>query len=404
MILYSFLGGAGPLHETVYEWNGTQTKTEFSCAACAKILSPEKIIIFETKDGSSRHEKLDAQLSDIPHEFVMIDDGKNKEELWRIFSRIVEVIPENSDIAFDVTNGFRFYPLLGLLSASFTETVKGTRLRYMFYGNYEATRDSDAPKPMIDLTPMLDLLKWTTYADRFIQTGDSTDLAVMINELKNTYPSNDQKYKNLDHMAEDLKDISASYLLLRPEEVRRTAVKLQTDTAAVEADIAGIPEEQPLGMLLEKIRNQYLQYSDEKSQYRDLKILRYQRDMIFRYQNLGQYMQAVSLAKEWIETWVMAWLGTPIEYIFNSQYRLVFNNALGHFQHDEPNNEFTEAEIKKFIPPQKLKDILYELNRCRNDLDHAGQDERAGSARELKRNIDKVLDEIKYLKLLDDKG
>ena len=176
MILYSFLG-AGALYNTLYEWNGTQTRTEFSCVACAKILDPEKIVIFETADGAERHEKLEPQLSGYPHEFVMIDDGKDKAELWRIFSRIVEVIPENAEIAFDVTNGFRFYPLLGLLASSFVETVKGSHLKYMFYGNYEANRGTDVPKPMIDLTPMLDLLKWTTFADRFIQTGDSTDLA-----------------------------------------------------------------------------------------------------------------------------------------------------------------------------------------------------------------------------------
>ena len=402
MILYSFLGGAGPLHETVYEWNGTQTKTEFSCAACAKILSPEKIIIFETKDGSSRHEKLDAQLSDIPHEFVMIDDGKNKEELWRIFSRIVEVIPENSDIAFDVTNGFRFYPLLGLLSASFTETVKGTRLRYMFYGNYEATRDSDAPKPMIDLTPMLDLLKWTTYADRFIQNGDSTDLAGMVEKLRDSYPHQDVKHTHLDHMADDLKDISEAYLMLRPEDVRRTAVKLKEDTELVEADIMGNAEEQPLGMLMEKIHDQYLEYSDDISEDHDLQILRYQRDMIFRYQSLGQYMQAVSLAKEWIQTWVMAWLGVAESDMFNSEYRKYFNRQIGDFCDNKHISLFTRDQVSQFISFNKLRTIYKDLSKYRNDLDHAGQDERANSARDLKKRIDDVLIKLKDLKLPDD--
>lgn len=401
MILYSFLGGAQKLHDTIYEWQGSQVQTEFSCAACAKFLTPEKIVIFETEKGRERHEKLEPQLQDIPHEFVMVPEGKTTAELWQIFSIIVDAIPENAKIAFDVTNGFRFYPLLGLLVASFAETVKGTELKYMFYGNYDANRD-ESPKPMIDLTPMLDLLKWTTYADRFIQTGDSTDLAGMLEKMRDSYPRDSEKRTNLDKMSDDLKDISQSFLMLRPEEIRKTARELQKDIDGIESDITEIPEEQPLNMLLEKIRNQYLQYSDGISEDRDLRILRYQRDMIFRYQKLGHYMQAVSLAKEWLQTWVMAWLGIPIEDMFNSEYRADFNSAIGDFQHNKPNREFTNAEISQFISPQKLKDILYNLNRCRNDLDHAGQDERASSAKALKKDIDKVLNRLKDLKLPDD--
>lgn len=116
MILYSFLGGAQKLHDTIYEWQGTRVQTEFSCAACAKFLTPEKIVIFETEKGRERHEKLEPQLQDIPHEFVMVPEGKTTAELWQIFSIIVDAIPENAKIAFDVTNGFRFYPLLGLLA------------------------------------------------------------------------------------------------------------------------------------------------------------------------------------------------------------------------------------------------------------------------------------------------
>ena len=400
MILYTFLG-ANKLFETVYEWNGTQIPTEFSCVACAKILDPEKIVIFETASGKERHEALEPQLAEIPHEFVMIEDGKNKTELWQIFSKIVDAIPENAAIAFDVTNGFRFYPLLGLLAASFAETVKGSKLKHMFYGNYEANRD-DSPKPMIDLTPMLDLLKWTTYADRFIQTGDSTDLAGMLEKMKDSYAPKSEKRANMDRMSDDLRNISLSYLMLRPEDIRKTARQLQEDTAKVESDISDDPEGLPLNMLLEKISRQYLQYSDGISEDRDLRILRYQRDLIFRYQNLEQYMQAVSLAKEWIQTWIMAWLGIPITDMFESEYRGLFNKACGDFQHYKPNRIFSEDVIKQFISPKKLRDILYSLNKCRNDLDHAGQDERASSAKDLKKDIDNVLNRLKDLPLPDD--
>ena len=400
MILYSFLG-AGPLRNTVYEWNGTQTQTEFSCVACANILNPEKIVIFETADGSSRHEKLVPQLADIPVEFVMIEDGKNTTELWQIFSKIVESIPENSQITFDVTNGFRFYPLLGLLAASFVETVKNAQIKYMFYGNYEANRD-DSPKPMLDLTPMLDLLKWTTYADRFMQSGDSTDLAKMVEKLRDSYPHRDVKHTHLDHMANDLKNISEAYLMLRPEDVRKTAIKLKEDTELVEEDITGNAEEQPLGMLMEKIHDQYLEYSDNISEDHDLQILRYQRDMIFRYQSLGQYMQAVSLAKEWIQTWVMAWLGVAESDMFNSEYRKDFNKQIGDFCNNKNVSFFCKDQISQFISVNKLKTIYKDLSTYRNDLDHAGQDERANSARDLKKRIDDVLFKLKDLKLPDD--
>ncbi len=404
MILYSFLG-AGNLHDTVYEWQGTQVRTEFSCVACAKILNPEKIVIFETENGQERHEKLKPQLADIPHEFVMIADGKNTTELWQIFSTIVDAIPENAKIAFDVTNGFRFYPLLGLLAASFTETVKGTELKYMFYGNYEANRE-ESPKPMIDLTPMLDLLKWTTYADRFIQTGDSSDLAGMLEKMRNNYPDNDEKRRNLADMSQDLKDISASFQMLRPETVRRKGRKLQEDILKIESDITGNPAEQPLFMLLEKIREQYVQYSDDYSKDHDLQILRYQRDLIMRYHSLGQYMQAVSLAREWMQTWVMAWLGTPFEYLFDWSYREKFSKSLNAFSKGETPDEFTEEEIEKYLPINSwtLNNILANVSSCRNDLDHAGQDQRSKSAKELIKRIDQVILQIKNLKLPDDKG
>ncbi len=403
MILYSFLG-AGKLFDTVYEWDGMLIQTEFSCVACAKILNPDKIVIFETAGGNERRSHLEPQLADHPYEFVMIEDGKNKTELWQIFSRIVDSIPENAEIAFDVTNGFRFYPLLGLLAASFTETVKGTQLKYMFYGNYEANPDT-SPKPMIDLTPMLDLLKWTTFADRFIQTGDSTDLAGMVDKFRDSYPPDSTKWKNLKYLSGALRRISIAFLMLRPEDIRKTAVILQKDIDLVEEDIQNIPEEQPLGMLMESIKKQYLQFSDDVSTDDVYKKLRYQRDLIFRYQNLGQYMQAISLAKEWIQTWTMVWIGLPAETIFSAAYRKRFNNSIGNFSFPEfknPVTEFTEAEIEVFIEPDDLRDIYRKLSKYRNDLDHAGQYGKASPAGSLIVNINEVLEKFKTLPIPDD--
>ena len=46
---------------------------------------------------------------------IEIKKGENEEEIWDIFQKVYDILEENDEVTFDVTHGFRFLPMLGLL-------------------------------------------------------------------------------------------------------------------------------------------------------------------------------------------------------------------------------------------------------------------------------------------------
>ena len=190
MKLLTFLGVAD-YQETCYTWNGEECRTPFSPVASCAFLKPDDVMVFLTEDAQQKVYpnfllELDRKVPEkVKTSALPVPLGKDEQELWSIFDKISGCVQPGEEVAFDITNGLRHFPLVGLLAAAFLQSGLGVKLQAVLYGAFDVGRQvSPGRTPMFDLSPMLALLEWAAAADRFNRTGDSRYLASLVNSQR----------------------------------------------------------------------------------------------------------------------------------------------------------------------------------------------------------------------------
>lgn len=102
---------------------------------------------------------------------VGIKDGKSESEIWDIFNSIYSRLEEDDELYFDVTHAFRYLPMFIIVLGHYAKFMKGTSVKAVVYGNYEARNDDKQEAPLMDLLPISLLQDWTSSAATFVETG-----------------------------------------------------------------------------------------------------------------------------------------------------------------------------------------------------------------------------------------
>lgn len=215
-----------------------------------------------------------------------IPEALQVEDLWTIFERLTECIDDGDRVLFDITHGFRSFPVIALIALSFLRVVKQIEIVGVVYGAFEAKLPDSDEKPVFDLTPMVSLLQWTAATDQFLRTGNASGLRSLLPV-------------EMGDLAGNLEAISQGLLLLRPLDVMQSAAELPAHIQNVLPMVAEkVP---PFSLLLERIQDGYGAFSlpnpSEPAQAK-VALLR-MLCMIEWYAEKGEYVQALSLAREW---------------------------------------------------------------------------------------------------------
>lgn len=131
------------------EYNGLETELE-SMNLCAKVRAVEGLPIGNTAD-----------------------------EIWEIFDRVYREIQNGDELYIDLTHAFRYMPMLVLVLSDYAKFLKGTRLRQLSYGSFEARDKESNRAPIIDLMPLSALQNWTIAASDFMNYGVAEHLEVL---------------------------------------------------------------------------------------------------------------------------------------------------------------------------------------------------------------------------------
>lgn len=220
---------------------------------------------------------------------VDIPNGENPEELWEIFQRVADVLTEGDEVIFDITHGFRSLPLLALLATAYLRIAKQINIRTIVYGAFEARRP-DGQVPVFDLSPFLDLFKWTTATDQFLKTGNAQELARLLSDSTG----------QCKPLAENIRGIAQSLHVLRPLEVMEKAPQLPAHIVAAEQTITGSVS--PFATLLTRIQDDYGKFGlrNPESKNNDRKRLVLQLKIAQWYAEKEQIVHALSMAREWM--------------------------------------------------------------------------------------------------------
>lgn len=391
----SFLGAAQAFETTYYLPDGREHTAPFFPAALVRFYPLDTLLVFVTDGARRMHfDRLHALAEDFVPEIrpVSIPDGRNEAELWQIFAAVADAVQPHDRVIFDITHGFRSLPFLSFLAAAYLRSVKRVTLEAVLYGALEAGDRSVTPAraPVFDLSRFVSLLDWLTAADQFIRFGDARELAEILRDRTATpvhlaAATGDSQAQQvagvLRGAAAAMEGIALPLRLTRPLETMEAAATFDQALAAAQSAFSQwVP---PLALVADEVRTAYAPFGlvaplDSQNLTHSLTI---QRDLIMWYLEKAQIIQAATLGREWLISWIMGWQG---DLALDDQLKREQTGSLVGKEArrllDERKRCASSGEALTFVSdrlnrvpdPILALDLVSQLGDVRNDLNHAG--------------------------------
>ncbi len=341
-----------------------------------------------------------------PVEKVLIPVGKKEEEIWDIFERVFSLLDEGDNLYLDITHAFRSLPMLAMVILSYAKVMRNITVRAISYGAMEALgnlkkvenmRIEDRNVPVFDLLPFDRLQDWTTAIDRFSKTGDGKliqhlakqDITPILKQTK----GQDRDAAALRAFGKCLAEFSGVVTTCRGLELSAKGNALRLSLL----ELGGQKMIKPLHPLLEKIEPAFSVFQGEEIT-----------DGIAAAQWCEEhklYQQSYTILLETMITFVVnKALGKDGR---NKDDRTLVNQCTAIIVDDKPESEWlppasndksiTQQMIAWLRPQQDLLQGLRTLSDIRNDLNHAGQNDKPRKMEAVQRNLSCHLEEMKKI-------
>lgn len=198
--LMSFLG-TGNYSKTVYCKDGNSYESRYILESLIHIAcvdwdwEQDKISVFLTAEAKKKHwetsdvtaqvssntesenmedmrclkEILDGQSELRNVQGVDIVGGGNEQEIWQMFEQMTAAIDDGDELYIDITNSFRFIPLLMSSVSVFAGTVKNATIKAIYYGAFVP---NVSPTPVFDISGFVDIIDWSHGTRLFVKNGN----------------------------------------------------------------------------------------------------------------------------------------------------------------------------------------------------------------------------------------
>lgn len=397
--LIAFLGNR-VYDPTTYQWQGQPVSTSFFAQALCQFFSPiDTLYVFVTKEAKEitlpALQKLlaNSQTTITP---IDIPTGKDETGLWQIFQSCASVLEDGDEVIFDITHGFRSIPLLAFLASVYVRSIKNVELIGIYYGAYEAKSEAGIT-PVFDLTSFVRLLDWTVAVSHFNETGDARQLStLLINTEKEIQTQALPDAPNsLQSLANLLDQLSSGLRVNRPIEVMQKAAGLDQKVKQARTEIERWAP--PFALLLDEVNQKFGQFAQSRPWQSD----HYQQNltrtlaMIEWYVENRQYLQAYTVAREWVVTLVAVevnadplhqrrdiedLLGTQLAMKRRGRRRVSYRGGGRRWEEN-----FNSLPKKGYII-----NVWGKLSNERNDLAHAGMSRRPTSSQDIEKNAQRL--------------
>lgn len=167
--------------ETRYQYQGNVYSGQVFAEALMQFVEFDELLVFVTEEARQLSLPVLEEKGDPRIKAIDIPIGRNEDEIWQIFSKVVDSVHKNDVVIFDITHGLRSMPFLVFLFAAYLKSVRNAEIEGVYYGAFELARqDEDIPAPIFDLSDFVKMLDWITAGDQFIRTGDAHWLAELM--------------------------------------------------------------------------------------------------------------------------------------------------------------------------------------------------------------------------------
>lgn len=304
-------------------------------------------------------------------------DQLKTEELWKLFGSLTPHLNAGDTVAFDITHSFRMFPFLAFLAVAFLRVARDIKLEGIYYGSYQP-RSNSPQTEIMDIGEFVDLLDWTTAAERFIKAGDGRPLA---RELKDI---------GMAEAGETVDHVSRALLMNQATDVMAQAVKIPTRTAPAQALPA--PKRQPLNLLLaaahDSFRKLALQAPENSNNAK--RNVQAQRNLLQWYREKKLWGQAILLTQELLKAYVCYRTGMDIYKTWeggdrDQAFRLIKGQPLTFGSRTNPNtarNSRVQAKFDRLPEANDLRALWrradapagqsHRFDKLRNAVAHAG--------------------------------
>jgi len=333
-----------------------------------------------------------------------IPDGKDEDEMWRIFGTIFEELQEGDELYFDLTHSFRYLPMLVLVLNNYAKFLKNVTTKHISYGNYEARDEITNEAPIVDLLPLSLLQDWTFAAANYLRNGDVSALNVLC--LNSLTPILSDSKKRLETPSANILKLYIEALQDLIEDMRwcRGINLLNKDHVKKVADLSQQLNEViilPMKPVLEKMKTSFMEFTPTAD------ILNGYRAAKWCYDN-QLYQQSLTILHENMVSHICQVKGLDYK---RDATRNPVNKAVKIILDKLPedkwivsNNEEKEL-IKKIMEMDVTKSLVSSFcvtTGLRNDFNHAGMRDNPSKVNKLKERLRERIEKIYALYLQDE--
>jgi len=145
-------------------------------------------------------------------EAIAVEDGKTKEEVWKVFTNVICLLKEHDELYIDITHGFRYLPMLLIVLSNYAKFLKNIKVKSITYGNYEARKDGIAP--IVEITSFSVLQDWTSAANEYVEYGRTKKISKLIIE------DSESNIEDSKSFIENLKEIEGVFITCRSKQIK----------------------------------------------------------------------------------------------------------------------------------------------------------------------------------------
>lgn len=387
--------------DIIYSFDGKETSpTKLFPKSLCEFFQPEELLVVVTEKAKEKWFdilKKDVEMLDVKVVLVEIPDGHTVVDLWKIFDLLTQNLNEEDEVIFDITHSFRTLPFLSFLAANFLQTAKNVRIKGIYYGAFDAAAEKENSNlkiaPVFDLTPFIELSRWLTATDKFIETGNAKSLGHMLKDLHQRYYKLNSSDKTglpqqLQQIGKGIDDLSMALLLNRPQEIAEKSNSFQKTIESEKAIAETEKFAKPFAVLLERISEEFKPFRNSD--------LESQRQLIGWYIKRGQIVQAVMLMREWLISLVCAKCDLQIFDKYDRRQSEELLNDLA-FSKDDSSSEI-ENKFKAGSEWKTITDIWTETVDLRNDVAHFGFRKSARPANAVVKQTENISNKLFQLK------
>lgn len=355
---------------------------------------------------------------------VDIPDGQDEAELWAIFDKIGEHVPQEATVTLDITHGFRSLPQVMLLACAYFEVSGEFDLANVYYG---AFIDKDKVAQVVDLTPMLTLFEWANAVDAFKRSGNLRQMADLLQArqaaLYKAGAVTGKARLPLAPLAKNMRLLMDAIELGRLRDIDEPVAEIRR--LADEVRPSAERWEKPFVSQIDKVLKQMEDFQLQDEQDINERLAAEFR-LIEWYHKNEFYIHAGLLLREWVISYVMSrapeYRGKSTKEIFEDDdlreevSRQLNSASKASDEISDISKLVAELAQKLNALPEAFRTVIgiptlevrlgataalsnawSELRDLRNDLAHLGHRKQVLGAEKIKQKVDKLINSLKPL-------